>query len=198
MKEYHIISIDKRWALKLRGAKRAIKLFDDRQAAIDYAKGISHTDCIKICVHNKDATINEVIIISIFMKFIEGSMYIHQSFHFTWEMTDKTFIGSEFIGLDPKHAFDEPEALFDMMEDAENKDGFMPKLMADLKGLIGDNNYIFDSYGIGEDGFDLMFYIKEIIYKYKLKVINDWKKYNNFDRIMHFKEKKLNACPCHY
>jgi hypothetical protein len=200
MTEFHIISRGhkgQKWALKKRGARKAIKLFNDQQKAIDYTRCIPKYECIKIYVHKTDGTLDQVIIQPWFVKPIDGILFAYQTFAFNWEITEKTFIGTEFIGFKPEETFFDIESMCEMMSDSVNKDGFMPELVKNITGLIGEGNYIYNGYALRFDDFVLFFYIKENVYKDKLKLIDGWKKYNNFDTLMRYTENKLDSCPCH-
>ena len=68
-------------------------------------------------------------------------------------------------------------------------DGFMPKLVEELKNICGEGNYVFDGYEIGEEDFGLYFFIKEDLYNSLLKKVEHWSDYIGFCKLIWWESK---------
>ena len=69
-------------------------------------------------------------------KEINGEKYVYQCFTFRPEIQEHTFIGNEFIGMDPSQETDYNNIMNRVIE--AGKEGFLPDLLAELKNLIGE------------------------------------------------------------
>lgn len=105
---------------------------------------------------------------------IKGQNYIYHRFTFDAAIKDHTFIGNEFIGMNPSDKSETME-IFERCVEA-GPDGFMPNLVADLKKVLGEGNYIYDGYEIGEEDFGLYFFIKAELYDSLLEKVKLWSK----------------------
>ncbi|WKZ69643.1 MAG: hypothetical protein QY331_00070 [Melioribacteraceae bacterium] len=113
---------------------------------------------------------------------IDGQNYIYHRFTFDAAIQDHTFIGDEFIGMNPG---DESETMeiFDRVV-AAGQDGFMPNLVEEIKKVLGEGNYIYDGYEIGEEDFGLYFFIKAEHYDSLLDKVKLWSKAVDIDRFI--------------
>ena len=113
---------------------------------------------------------------------IEGQDYVYHRFTFDTAIQDHTFIGDEFIGMNPA---DESETMeiFDRCAEA-GPDGFMPNLVEEIKKVIGKENYIYDGYEIGEEDFGLYFFIKADIYESTIEKIKLWSNAVDIDKFI--------------
>lgn len=64
------------------------------------------------------------------------------------------------------------------------KERFMPNLVAELKKVLGEENYIYDGYEIGEEDFGLYFFIKAELYEQLLQKVKLWSKAVDVDKFM--------------
>ncbi|MCF8243447.1 MAG: hypothetical protein K9J16_18880 [Melioribacteraceae bacterium] len=105
---------------------------------------------------------------------IDGQNYIYHRFTFDAAIQGHTFIGDEFIGMDPTEESATME-IFDRCMEA-GPEGFMPDLVAEIKKVLGEENYIYDGYEIGEEDFGLYFFIKAELYESLLQKVKLWSK----------------------
>ena len=122
-------------------------------------------------------------------KEINGEKYVYQCFTFRPEIQEHTFIGNEFIGMDPSQETDYNNIMNRVIE--AGKEGFLPDLLAELKILIGEDNFEYDGYEIGEDEYSHYFFIKESAYKSILSKIEKWRDINDYNEIMYWEEKEV-------
>ena len=113
---------------------------------------------------------------------INGQNYIYHRFTFDSTIQNHTFIGDEFIGMNPADKSQTME-IFERCAEA-GKEGFMPNLTAELKKVLGEGNYIYDGYEIGEEDFGLYFFIKAELYESLLKKVKLWSKAVDVDRFL--------------
>lgn len=58
MTSHHVVPKgDKGWSVKKSGSDRAIKNFDTKKEAVDYARNISRKQKTELIIHKKDGTI---------------------------------------------------------------------------------------------------------------------------------------------
>ncbi len=117
---------------------------------------------------------------------IDGQNYIYHRFTFDSAIQNHTFIGDEFIGMNPADKSETME-IFDRVV-AAGKDGFMPNLVEEFKKVLGDGNYIYDGYEIGEEDFGLYFFIKAELYDSLLEKVKLWSKAVDIDRFIWWDE----------
>lgn len=55
----HVVPRHDGWAVRSSGASRAAKVFDNRQEAVSYARGLAKKAHGELYVHGKDGTIKE-------------------------------------------------------------------------------------------------------------------------------------------
>ena len=122
-------------------------------------------------------------------KEINGEKYVYQCFTFRPEIQEHTFIGNEFIGMDPSQETDYNNIMNRVIE--AGKEGFLPDLLAELKILIGEDNFEYDGYEIGEDEYSHYFFIKASSYKSILSKIEKWRDINDYNEIMYWEEKEI-------
>ena len=122
-------------------------------------------------------------------KEINGEKYVYQCFTFRPEIQEHTFIGNEFIGMDPSQETDYNNIMNRVIE--AGKEGFLPDLLAELKILIGEDNFEYDGYEIGEDEYSHYFFIKASSYKSILSKIENWRDINDYNEIMYWEEKEI-------
>ena len=122
-------------------------------------------------------------------KEINGEKYVYQCFTFRPEIQEHTFIGNEFIGMDPSQETDYNNIMNRVIE--AGKEGFLPDLLAELKNLIGEDNFEYDGYEIGEDEYSHYFFIKASSYKSILSKIEKWRDINDYNEIMYWEEKEI-------
>ena len=123
-----------------------------------------------------------------YIKNIEGEDFIYHCFTFDPKIQEHTFLGKEFIGMDPVEETRNLNA-FERVVDA-SPEGFMPELVEELKNIFGEGNYEYDGYEIGEDEFSLYFLIKAKLYKSLLKKVEQWSEYNEFRNLVYWEEKE--------
>lgn len=111
-----------------------------------------------------------------------GQNYIYHRFTFDTAIQNHTFIGDEFIGMDPVEETRNLNAFERVV--AAGPDGFMPNLVRELKNIFGEENYIYDGYEIGEEDFGLYFFIKAELYESLLKKVKLWSKAVDVDKFM--------------
>jgi hypothetical protein len=110
---------------------------------------------------------------------IDGQNYIYHRFTFDAAIQDHTFIGDEFLGMNPG---DESETMeiFERVV-AAGKDGFMPNLVDEIKKVLGEGNCIYDGYEIGDEDFGLYFFIKAELLDSLLDKVKLWSKTVDID-----------------
>lgn len=113
---------------------------------------------------------------------INGENYIYHRFTFDAAIQNHTFIGNEFIGMNPADRSETME-IFERCVEA-GPDGFMPNLVAELKKVLGEENYIYDGYEIGEEDFGLYFFIKAEFYDSLLEKVKLWSKAVEIDKFI--------------
>lgn len=124
-----------------------------------------------------------------YLQEINGENFVYHSFLFKPEIQNHSFIGNEFIGMDPSEKSDYNNILNRVIE--AGKEGFLPDLLEELKELIGENNYEYDGYEIAEEEFSHYFLIKASLYKNILSKIEKWREFNEFNEIMYWEEKEI-------
>lgn len=124
-----------------------------------------------------------------YLKAIHGEEFVYHSFLFKPEIQEHSFIGNEFIGMDPSEKTDYNNILNRVIE--AGKEGFLPDLLAELKNLIGENNYEYDGYEIGEEEFSHYFFIKASLYKNVLSKIEQWREFNEYNELMYWEVKDV-------
>lgn len=124
-----------------------------------------------------------------YLKKIEGEDFVYHCFTFDPQIQKHSFIGNEFIGMDPSDVTDRENILDRVIE--AGKEGFLPDLLAELKNLIGESNYEYDGYEIGEEEFSHYFFIKVSSYKSILSKIEKWREFNEFNDIMYWEVKEV-------
>lgn len=113
---------------------------------------------------------------------IDGQDYIYHRFTFDTALQEHTFIGDEFIGMDPSDKSETME-IFERCVEA-GPDGFMPNLVEEIKKVLGKGNYIYDGYEIGEQDFGLYFFIKAELYDSLLNKVKLWSKAVDIDQFI--------------
>ena len=122
-----------------------------------------------------------------YIKVIDGKRFVYHRFTFDPKIQEHTFIGNEFIGMD--HVEETRNLkMFDRVDDG-GTDGFMPKLVEELKNICGEGNYVYDGYEIGEEDFGVYFFIKEDLYNSLLKKVEHWSNYNGFSKLIWWESK---------
>lgn len=58
-KEHHVVPTDDGWNVNKGGGEKAIKNFDRKQDAVDYARQISRNQESELIIHRKDGTIQD-------------------------------------------------------------------------------------------------------------------------------------------
>jgi hypothetical protein len=122
-----------------------------------------------------------------YIEKINEENFIYHCFTFDPKIQEHSFIGSEFIGMDQADEVDVINT-FKRIVDA-GPDGFMPQLVEELKNILGEGNYVYDGYEIGEDEtsifeFNLYFLIKESLYESLLKKVEQWSEYHGFRNLI--------------
>lgn len=113
---------------------------------------------------------------------LEGQNYIYHRFTFDSAIQKHTYIGDEFIGMTPNDKSETME-IFERCVEA-GPDGFMPNLVSVIKKVLGEENYIYDGYEIGEEDFGLYFFIKAELYDSLLNKVKLWSKAVDVDRFI--------------
>lgn len=129
-----------------------------------------------------------------YIKKINGEKFIYHCFTFDPKIQEHTFLGDEFIGIDQESETRDPLRTYDRIVEA-GREGFMPKLVEELKNIFGEGNYVYDGYEIGEDEssifeFSLYFLIKVKLYKSLLKKVDQWSEHNGIKHLIHWVEKE--------
>ena len=127
-----------------------------------------------------------------YIKKIDGDNFIYHCFSFDPAIQEHTFLGNEFIGMVQVEETRELK-IFDLVVDA-GPEGFMPELVAELKNILGEGNYVYDGYEIGEDNFkifefNLYFFIKESLYNSLLRKVELWSEFHGFRDIIYWYNK---------
>jgi hypothetical protein len=124
-----------------------------------------------------------------YIQEINGDNYIYHRFSFKPEIQEHSFIGNEFIGMDPSEKTDYQNIMDRIIE--AGKEGFLPNILEELKGLIGENNYEYDGYEISEEEFSHYFLIRATIYSSILSKIEKWREFNELNELMYWEEKEV-------
>lgn len=122
-------------------------------------------------------------------KVINGEKFVYQCFTFRPEIQEHTFIGKEFIGMNPSEKSDYNNIMDRVIE--AGKEGFLPDLLAELKNLIGEDNSEYDGYEIGEEEFSHYFFIKASSYKSIISKLEIWRDLNEYNELMYWEEKEI-------
>ena len=118
------------------------------------------------------------------MKEEEKINYYYQSFWFKNEIKDIFYAGKLFENHQPEMGMaDSVELAVDM---AKDKESFMPELVKKIEWLIGKGNFEYDYWEFGDDDFSLYWYIKKDVYYEKMKLIEEWRKYEEFENLIFF------------
>lgn len=56
-KSHHVIPMNDGWKVRKGGAERALKSFDNEQAAIEFARTVSKNQHSELYIHKKDGTV---------------------------------------------------------------------------------------------------------------------------------------------
>ena len=113
--------------------------------------------------------------------------YIYQSFWFSNKIKDKYYAGNGFLSY--KEDMDIEES-FELAKDmAGEKEEFMPELVKKIESLIGKDNYKYDFWEFGPDCFSLYWYIKQDVYHEKMKLIQEWIRYEELEELVEFEIK---------
>jgi len=124
-----------------------------------------------------------------YIKIINNEEFIYQSFSFSPDIQNKSFIGKEFIGF--KRDYDlEPEEIFERLISA-GFEGLLPEIKNELDVIIGDGNYEYDGNEIGPDEFSLYYFIKANVYKTVIRKIEKWKEFKEFGDLMWWDERDV-------
>ncbi len=123
-----------------------------------------------------------------YIKQIGNEDFIYHCFTFSPEIQEHTFLGKEFTGMDQVNESKDLR-MFERVADA-GPDGFMPQLVDEIKLLMGEGNYKYDGYEIGEDEFSLYFFIKKKLYKSILKKFGQLCEYHEFRNLVYWEEKE--------
>lgn len=113
---------------------------------------------------------------------IDGQDYIYHRFTFDTAIQEQTFVGNEFIGMNPADKSETME-IFERCVEA-GRDGFMPNLVEEIKKVIGEGNYMYDGYEIGQEDFGLYFFIKPDVYETAIKNVKLWSKAVGIDEFI--------------
>ncbi len=113
---------------------------------------------------------------------INDENFIYHRFTFDAEIQNHTFIGDEFIGMNPADKSETME-IFERCVEA-GRDGFMPNLVEEIKKVLGEGNYIYDGYEIGEEDFGLYFFIRAELYDSLLKKVKLWSEAVDIDKFI--------------
>lgn len=124
-----------------------------------------------------------------YIKEIGGDKYVYHCFSFKPEIQEHSFIGNEFIGMDPSETTDHQNIMDRVIE--AGKEGFLPNLLGELKDVIGENNYEYDGYEISEEEYSHYFLIKASIYKAVMSKIKLWREFKEFNELMYWDEKEV-------
>lgn len=117
---------------------------------------------------------------------IDKQDYIYHRFTFDTAIQEQTFIGDEFIGMNPADKSETME-IFERCVGA-GRDGFMPNLVEEIKKVLGKENYIYDGYEIGEEDFGLYFFIRAELYDSLLKKVKLWSEAVDVDKFIWWDE----------
>ena len=116
---------------------------------------------------------------------IEKRDYIYQSFIFSNDLKDFFYAGDLYLGIENKKENEKLDVLFEICSNNKQSD-FFPKLQKQICDLIGDGNYIYDYYEIGNNGFMLFWDICKLKYDEVIKKITSWVKYENIEPYVFF------------
>lgn len=111
--------------------------------------------------------------------------YLYQSFWFKNEIKKHFYAGAKF---ENHKAEDSILESFQLARDmGTDKESFMPGLVKKIEWLLGEGNFIYDFWEFGEEDFSIYWHIKKEVYSEKMKLIEDWVKYEGFQHICEFK-----------
>jgi hypothetical protein len=119
----------------------------------------------------------------------DGVEWISQPIHFNPTIMSEYYVGEHFIGV----KIDEELKSGKLSDRAEKADvrGFMPKLVEELKWVIGEGKYKYDGYALGENEISFYFLIKKSEYNQIMNKIKYWAITKDFDAIISYDVKKV-------
>lgn len=99
--------------------------------------------------------------------------FIYQPFWFTNAVKSHFYTGDAFLHYREDMKMDELLELATTIR-AEGEDGIMPGLKRQIESFLGADNYKFDGWEFGLDGFSLYWHIRRSVYHEKLDLIRQW------------------------
>ncbi|MCK5775598.1 MAG: hypothetical protein KAH25_05460 [Bacteroidales bacterium] len=114
----------------------------------------------------------------------EKNNYYYQAFWFKNEIKDFFYADKLFENYKPKMGMsDSVELAVNMSQD---KESFMPELVLKIEWLLGKGNFEYDFWEFGDEDFSLYWFIKKEVYYEKMKLIDEWVRYEKFEHLMFF------------
>lgn len=120
-----------------------------------------------------------------------GVEWIYQSIHFSPQIMSYYYVGDYFLDLDINEELKSGQ-LHERIESA-GIDGFMPKLVEELKSVIGEGNYKYDGYEFGEDEVNFYLLIKKSEYIEAMEKIKYWVIIADYEKIVSYDVKKVQS-----
>jgi len=121
----------------------------------------------------------------------DGIEWIYQAIDFDPSIMSHYYAGEHFLSLNIKEEI-ENGRLMDRIEDTDD-DGFLPKLLEDLKWVIGKGNYKYDGYSLGKNKVSFYFLIKKLAYTKIMNNIKYWAISQDLDGIISYDLKKVQS-----
>jgi len=120
-----------------------------------------------------------------------GMEWIAQPINFDHKIMAEYFVGDCFLDLN----IQEEMLTGTLRERAERAgvDGFMPKLVEELKWIIGEGNYRFDGYAFGLNEINFYFLIRKAEYNQIMNKIKYWAITKDFYEIISYDLKKVKS-----
>lgn len=120
-----------------------------------------------------------------------GMEWIAQSINFDHGIMSDYYVGEHFLNADIKKELS--AGVLSARVESAGKDGFMPKLVEELKWIIGDGNYRYDGYAFGENEINFYFLIRKAEYDQIMNKIKYWAIIKDFDDKMSYDLKKAQS-----
>ena len=115
---------------------------------------------------------------------------VYQAFYFKNEIKEMMYSGDGFSTFaKDMDAEDRFVLALGMMSD---KEAFMPGLKQKIEEILGEGNFINDYWEFGDDDFSMYWFIRQDVYLEKMKLIEEWVKFEELEELVFFSIKDLN------
>jgi hypothetical protein len=119
----------------------------------------------------------------------DGVDWVRQPINFTPDIMSEYYVGENFLDLNINEEL-KSGSLHARVERA-GIDGFMPKLVDELKWIIGEGNHRYGGYEFGKDEICFYFMIRKDEYNQIMNKIKYWAIVKDFDEMISYHLKKV-------